>query len=205
MTALPFALAVALAAVRDTPRTPVRPVAEVDLARYAGRWYEVARFPNWFQKKCVAETTADYTLLPDGRIRVVNACRTAEGKVSTAEGVARVAGSTSTLKVRFAPRWLSALPFVWGDYWILDLTPDYGAALVGSPDRRYLWILARTPKLDEATYARLVAAAAAQGFDVQRLVRSPAQAAPWGPRQGQGQAPDGRRRRRPLHPARRRS
>ncbi len=175
----PPLLAVALVlAVRDTPRAPVRPVAEVDLTRYAGRWYEVARFPNWFEKKCVAETTADYTPLPDGGLRVVNACRTADGGVSTAEGRARVAGKTSTLKVRFAPRWLSFVPFVWGDYWILDLTPDYHAALVGSPDRKYLWILARTPKLDEATYARLVAAAAAQGFDVGRLVKSPAQAAP---------------------------
>ncbi len=172
-----FALVVALSAARDTP-IAVRPVAEVDLKRYAGRWYEVARFPNWFQRKCVAETTADYTLRPDGRIRVVNACRTADGAMTTAEGEARVAGQSSTLKVRFAPRFLAFLPFVWGDYWILDLTPDYGAALVGSPDRRFLWILARTPRLDEATYARMVAAAAAQGFDATRLVRSPAQSAP---------------------------
>ncbi len=177
MIASPLALVVALAAL-DTPRAPVRPVPEVDLARYAGRWYEVARFPNWFEKKCVAETTADYTLLPDGGIRVVNACRTADGRISRAEGRARMAGGTSTLKVRFAPRWLSVLPFVWGDYWILDLTPDYRAALVGSPDRKYLWILARTPRLDDATYARLVSAAAAQGFEVARLVKSPEQAAP---------------------------
>ena len=171
---LPFALALALAAPRDTPVVPVRPLAEVDLARYAGRWYEVARFPNRFQAKCVAETTADYGRLADGRIRVVNACRTADGSIARVEGRARVAGRTSTLKVRFAPAFLSFLPFVWGDYWILDLTPDYSAALVGSPDRKYLWILARTPTLDEATYARLVAAAATQGFDVARLVRSPA-------------------------------
>ncbi len=172
-----FPLVVALAAARDTP-VAVQPVAEVDLTRYAGRWHEVARFPNRFQEKCVAETTADYTLLPDGTVRVVNACRKADGSVTTAEGRARVAGRSSTLKVRFAPGWLSFLPFVWGDYWILDLTADYGAALVGSPDRKYLWILARTPKLDEATYTRLVAAAAAQGFEVDRLVKSPAQAGP---------------------------
>ncbi len=178
MIAPPLLAVALLLAVRDTPRAPVRPVADVDLTRFAGRWYEVARFPNWFQKKCVAETTADYSLLPDGRIRVVNACRTADSKITTAEGEARVAGRSSTLKVRFAPRFLRFLPFVWGDYWILDLTPDYGAALVGSPDRKYLWILSRTPKLDDATYARLVAAATAQGFEAQRLVKSPAQAAP---------------------------
>ncbi len=170
------AIALALAAAQDTSRA-VRPVAHVDLARYAGRWYEVARFPNRFQAKCVGETSADYSLLPDGQIRVVNACRTADG-VTRVEGRARLAepGRTSTLKVRFAPAFLSFLPFVWGDYWILDLTEDYRAALVGSPDRRYLWILARTPHLDEPTYQRMVAAAAAQGFDMARLVDSPEQA-----------------------------
>ncbi len=75
--------------------------------------------------------------------------------------------------VRFAPRILSFLPMVWGDYWILDLTDDYGAALVGTPSREYPWVLSRTPRLDEATYERLVATAAAQGFDVARLIRSP--------------------------------
>lgn len=173
-----FALALAMSA-QDGARGPVRPVAHVDLARYAGRWHEVARFPNRFQAKCVGETTADYDLLADGDIRVVNACRKADGTMARVEGRARPAsrgGRTSTLKVRFAPAFLSFLPFVWGDYWVLDLTDDYRAALVGSPDRKYLWILARTPTLDEPTYQRMVAAATAQGFDVARLVKSPAQA-----------------------------
>lgn len=175
---LHFVFALAVAAGQDSARNPVRPVAHVDLARYAGRWHEIARFPNRFQAKCAAETTADYELLPDGAIRVVNACRRADGQVTRAEGRARLArkgGPTSVLKVRFAPAFLSFLPFVWGDYWILDLTEDYGAALVGSPDRAYLWVLARSPVLDERTYDRLVSAAAAQGFDVARLVKSPAQ------------------------------
>ena len=170
-------LAMLLPSARDTSRGAVRPVPTVDLSRYAGRWHEVARFPNRFQAACARETTADYTLLPDGQIRVVNTCRRADGDSMSAEGRARLArrgGPTSVLKVRFAPRILSFLPMVWGDYWILDLTDDYGAALVGSPDRKYLWLLARTPQLDEATFQRLVAAAAAQGFDTTRLVRSPA-------------------------------
>jgi apolipoprotein D and lipocalin family protein len=171
-----LALALALPAGQDSSRGPVRPVATVDLARYAGRWHEVARFPNRFQARCAGETTAEYALLPDGQIRVVNTCRRADGAVLRAEGRARLAragGPTSTLKVRFAPQFLSFLPFVWGDYWILDLTDDYRAVLVGSPNRVYLWILARTPELDAPTYERMLASAAAQGFDVSRLVRSP--------------------------------
>ncbi len=173
---------------------PVTPVPHVDLARYAGRWYEVARFPNRFQASCVGETTADYTVLRNGQIRVVNSCATASGGRAQAEGRARLAqpgGRTSTLKVRFAPAWLSFLPIVWGDYWILDLTDDYGAALVGSPDRKYLWILARTPVLDEPTYQRMVATAAAQGFDVARLVKSAAQAENPAERSGATEATSG--------------
>ncbi len=175
----PLAVLLSLGVVQEPGRGPVKPVAHVDIPRYAGRWYEVARFPNRFQAKCVGETTAEYSLLPDGQIRVLNSCRVADGSRSQAEGRARLAepgGRTSTLKVRFAPGWLSFLPFVWGDYWILDLTDDYRAALVGTPDRKYLWILARTPLLDEATYQRMVSAAAAQGFDTARLIQSPAQA-----------------------------
>jgi apolipoprotein D and lipocalin family protein len=170
-----------LAAARDTTRGPVRPAQNVDLVRYAGRWYEVARFPNRFQAMCTGETTADYTLLPNGQIRVVNACRKADGGIARAEGRARLAernGPTSKLRVRFAPAFLSFLPMVWGHYWILDITADYGAALVGDPNRQYLWILSRTPRLDEATYQRMVAAAAAQGFDVALLMQSPDQATP---------------------------
>jgi apolipoprotein D and lipocalin family protein len=167
----------AVLAAQEAAMGPVRSVAAVDLARYAGRWHEVARFPNRFQRSCERGTTADYTLLPDGAIRVVNTCVKADGRAMSAEGRARLArrdGPTSQLKVRFAPAFLGFLPMVWGDYWVLDLTDDYGAALVGSPDRGYLWILSRTPELDEPTYQRMVAAAAAQGFDVGRIVRSPA-------------------------------
>jgi apolipoprotein D and lipocalin family protein len=152
----------------------VRSIATLDLGRYAGRWHEIARFANRFQRRCAAETTADYELLEDGTIRVVNQCRTAGGDTLRAEGRARRAGSSrpaSQLEVRFAPAVLSFLPMVWGDYWVLDLTDDYGAALVGTPDRRYLWVLARTPDLDDATYQRLVETARQQGFEVGRLER----------------------------------
>jgi apolipoprotein D and lipocalin family protein len=167
----------AFAAAGDTGQGPVRPVPAVDLARYAGRWYEIARLPNSFQAKCTGETTADYELLPNGQMRVVNQCRQADGTMKRAEGRARLAdrkGPTSKLKVRFAPAFLSFLSAVWGDYWVLDLTDDYSAALVGEPGRRYLWVLSRTPVLADSICRRMLDTAVRQGFDVTRLVRSPA-------------------------------
>jgi apolipoprotein D and lipocalin family protein len=158
----------------SAPRRVVS-VPTVDLRRYAGLWHEIARFPNRFQARCQEETTATYEPLPNGELRVVNTCRDAESRLIRAEGRARLAdreGPASRLKVRFAPKILSFLPVVWADYWILDLTEDYGAALVGTPNREYLWVLSRTPQLDEPTYQRLVATATAQGFDSGRLVRS---------------------------------
>jgi apolipoprotein D and lipocalin family protein len=151
------------------------PVADsLDLPRYMGRWYEVARLRNRFQDKCTGDVAATYTLEGD-RVRVVNECRTATG-VARAEGVARRAapdGPASRLKVRFAPAWLSWLPAVWGDYQVIELDPDYQWALVGEPGRRYLWILSRTPRLDEATVTRLLDRARALGFPVERMIRTP--------------------------------
>ncbi len=172
---LELVMLLALVASQDTVSTAVRSVPAVDLARYAGLWHEVARFPNPFQERCRAETTAWYELLAGGELRVVNSCRRADGKVIRAEGRAKPAdpeGPPGRLKVRFAPAFLSFLPMVWGDYWILDLTPDYGAALVGTPSREYLWVLSRTPELPDSIYRRLTATAAAQGFDISRLVRA---------------------------------
>jgi apolipoprotein D and lipocalin family protein len=156
-------------------RPPLRVVQSVDLARYSGLWYEVARLPNPFQEKCAGDVTAEYTLVKADRIKVVNRCRKKNGQITEAEGVARVAdksGENSRLKVRFAPSFLSFLPFVWGDYQIIELAPDYSYALVGEPTRKYLWILSRTPHIDEATYRRLIDAAALQGFDIGKLVRT---------------------------------
>lgn len=156
-------------------RTGVTSVDSVDLDRYAGQWYEVARFPNEFQLKCTGNVTAYYTRLANGEIEVANSCRTTDGTVDTSVGRAKLAkkdGPTSRLRVRFAPAILGWLPMVWGDYWVLDLTDDYSAALVGTPDRGYLWILSRTPVLDEALYQRMVATAERQGFDVGRLVKT---------------------------------
>lgn len=170
------AVAIATAAMpaggtREQAREPVRTVASVDLDRYAGDWFEVARFPNRFQRKCVADVRASYARRSDGRIDVVNRCRTADGDTE-ARGIARVADehTRAKLEVRFAPAWLSWLPAVWGDYWIIGLSPDYAWAVVGSPGRDYLWILARSPHLDEESFAAARRAARDNGFDVERLV-----------------------------------
>ena len=156
-------------------REPLRVVPSVDLERYAGTWYEIARLPNRFQKKCAGDVAATYTVRSDGGLDVLNRCRKADGQLTEAKGRARVAdkrGPNSKLKVRFAPAFLSLLPFVWGDYQVIDLAPDYSYALVGEPGRKYLWVLSRTPRMDEETYARALARGAAEGFDVSKLVRT---------------------------------
>lgn len=152
----------------------VTTVRLVDLSRYAGRWYEIAKFPNDFQKKCVGQVTADYRPLPDNTIEVANRCRTASGEIELAVGEGRVVdkAGNAKLKVRFAPAWLSWIPWVWGDYWILELDDAYTVAAVGTPDRDYLWILARTPAIPDTEYERLVDDATKQGFDTSRLVKT---------------------------------
>jgi apolipoprotein D and lipocalin family protein len=167
---VPSALACAGASHASPPRT----VARVDLGRYVGQWYEVARLPNSFQSQCVRDVVAVYKTRDDGTIGVINRCRVANGEVDEAVGVARVAdpATGAKLEVRFAPAFLSFLPFVWGDYWVLGLDPEYRWAVVGTPDRQYLWILARTPDVSAADYQAALAVAAAQGFDTGRVART---------------------------------
>jgi len=158
-------LVTALAACR-TPSPQLEVVDDVDLERYAGRWYEISSYPQRFQRGCVA-TTANYTLLGEGRIRVENECRDGsfEGKARRIEGVAWATNPAlrdGKLKVRFF--W----PFS-ADYWIIELDPDYRFAVVGHPSRDFLWILARTPTLEPALYQELLARVREHGFDPDRL------------------------------------
>jgi apolipoprotein D and lipocalin family protein len=172
-TAVVLAAAAALQAAVAAPQTPVRTVPFVDLDRYAGDWFEVARFPNRFQRQCVGDVRASYARRADGRVDVLNQCRTDDRRIE-ARGIARVVDDRTfaRLKVRFAPAWLAFLPIVWGDYWIIGLAEDYSWAVVGSPDREYLWILARTPRLDDESTAAALAIARANGFDVERLIQA---------------------------------
>lgn len=147
---------------------PLRVVPSADLARYAGKWYEIARLPNRFQRACAGDTTATYTLRPDGKITVVNECRQADGRMKSARGTARLAGGkepNTKLKVTFF--W----PF-YGNYWIIDLDPDYRWAVVGEPKREYLWILSRQPTLDAAVYEGILERARKQGYDLGPLIKT---------------------------------
>ncbi len=150
---------------------PLNTVPSVDVPRYTGTWYEIAKYPNWFQKKCVSSTSATYSLQADGQVQVLNRCKTANGEWSEALGQARQIGRANSprLQVRFAPAWLSFIPLVWGNYWIIDLDPQYQWVVVSEPSREYLWVLSRTPELSAATYQSLLDKLAANGFDLQRI------------------------------------
>ncbi len=149
-------------------------VPTIDVSRYMGTWYEVARLPNSFQTMCESNVSATYAQKPNGKLSVINTCKKSDGNMTSVEGEARQASSSgpnSKLQVRFAPAWLSWLP-VWGDYWIIDLAPDYSYAVIGEPARAYLWILSRTPKMDDAVYEKILKAAAAKGFDVSKVQKT---------------------------------
>lgn len=151
----------------------------VDLEKYAGTWYEQARLPHRFQADCTGEVRADYVLNEDRTIAVTNRCVTQDGSTKVAEGEGRLAANNppnpSKLEVRFAPKWISWLPMVWGDYWIIKLEGDYEYSLVGTPDRKYLWVLSREQAADEAVVSRLLGYAKSQGFPVEEVVRTQAQ------------------------------
>lgn len=150
---------------------PLPTVPAVDLPRYLGTWFEIAKFPNWFQRKCVANTRAEYSLRSDGSLQVTNRCKMTSGKVDEAIGTARQIGSASSpkLQVRFAPDWLSLIPAVWGDYWVIALDENYQWVAVSEPGRDYLWVLSRTPRMEPQTYADLMLRLSGLGLDVQKL------------------------------------
>ena len=150
---------------------PVKTIATLDVPRYLGTWYEIAKFPNWFQKKCVSNTKAVYSLKEDGYLQVQNSCKISNGDISAAEGTARQIGPKDSpkLEVRFAPDWLSFLPLVWGNYWVIDLDPQYQLAAVSDPKREYLWVLSRTPQVEKTVYDALLQRLQQQQFDIDKL------------------------------------
>jgi apolipoprotein D and lipocalin family protein len=148
---------------------PLQAVPRVEIARYLGTWYEIANFPQRFQRGCTG-TTATYTLRDDGEIDVFNRCRkdSLDGEEKSARGRARVVDRVTNAKLEVS----FFRPF-WGDYWIIDLSDDYSYAVVGHPGRDYLWILARGPTMAEGTYQGITARLQAQGYETSRLVRTP--------------------------------
>ena len=152
---------------------PVTSVPALDITRYAGQWHEIARLPMSFQEECASDVTAAYTLRDDDFIDVRNACRTAEGEDIVAQGLARpVEGHPGQLEVRFAPGWLGWVPFVWADYWVIDLDPGYTWAVVGEPGRQTLWVLSREPSMERALFEQIKTRAAALGYDLAPLIVS---------------------------------
>jgi apolipoprotein D and lipocalin family protein len=147
---------------------PLQTVSRVELERYMGKWYEIASFPQWFQKGCVA-STATYSLRNDGKVNVLNECRdkTLDGKRRDAKGKAWVIDRQSNAKLKVSFFW----PFS-GDYWIVDLGPDYEYAVVGHPKRTYLWILSRKPRMDAGTYEGILQRLKAQHYDLSPLKRT---------------------------------
>ena len=155
------------------PSEPVTTVDSVDLSRYVGTWYEIARLPAWFQRHCV-DSKAVYTLQDDGQIGVHNECVTEAGDVDQANGTARVVdpATNAKLSVTFGnwfTRMFQSTPT--GNYWILALDQDYQNAMVGTSDREYLWLLSRSTRMDQATYDKFVEHAREQGYPVAELIR----------------------------------
>lgn len=149
---------------------PNRPVESLDLARYSGQWHEIARLPMYFQRKCLGAVVATYTPNPDGTIHVHNSCRTEKGPMSV-DGVARIqSDQPAALEVRFAPAWLTWLPAAWAPYWVIEVDADYQWAVIGSPNRKHLWILSRQPTMDRARFQILREHSRQRGYAVDRLI-----------------------------------
>lgn len=157
----------ALGQSASAAQQPLATVDSVDLGRYTGTWYEIALLPNRFQKQCVADTQARYRL--DGeRVEVINRCRTAKGEIDDVKGHAKVVAGSANAKLRVTFFW----PF-YGDYWVLDLDPDYRQVLIGEPGRKFAWVLSREPSMSDEQLQRLLDKAAVLGFDKTAFQRTP--------------------------------
>ena len=150
------------------PSSPLTTVSHVDLNRYMGKWYEIARYPNSFQKGCVG-SKATYTLLDDGKVSVLNECYDGSfsGKLRSAKGKAWVVDKETNAKLK-----VSFFLFFSGDYWIIDLGKDYEYAVIGHPQRKYLWILSRTKEMDEAVYEGILSLLRDKQYDTSKLIKT---------------------------------
>jgi apolipoprotein D and lipocalin family protein len=162
------------AIIHKSASTPTT-VDNVDLNKYTGTWYEIGRLPMYFQRNCAGDVTANYTKKTDGSgIIVTNKCTDKDGSSIVAEGLAKpVDESGSKLKVTFLPSWLRWLPVGRADYWVLARDADYKTALVGTPDKEYLWLLARSPNVTQETYAKYRQIAQQQGYDLKEFKLTP--------------------------------
>ena len=153
--------------------SPPTTVEQVDLQRYVGTWFEIAKIPNWFQRNCVANTSAHYSLRDDGRIEVVNRCEDDDSKIDAATGIARVVDPQSNAKLEVSFFKLFGLSLFWGDYWILDLGQQYDYVVVGTPSRKYGWILSRSRELKDATLQSIHTRLRSAGYDPDAFIMTP--------------------------------
>jgi apolipoprotein D and lipocalin family protein len=140
-------------------------VKQVDLKKYVGKWFEIAKIPNSFQDQCAYGTTAEYKIDGDGDIIVINSCYEKDGNPDVAEGLAKVVDrkTNAKLEVSFVS-FLGIRPF-WGDYWIIGLDENYEWAVIGTPGRKYGWILSRTPSLPDETMQQIFGILKSQNYN----------------------------------------
>lgn len=151
--------------------TDVTAIPRLDLNHYLGRWYEICRLPLKFEDETATDITATYSLNSNGAVRVDNRCFDAEGEPSQSIGEATpVDDAKSRLKVTFLPEFIRWIPFTTGDYWVLRIDPEYQTALVGTPNRKNLWLLARQPDLADDIREDFLETARQQGFDLSALI-----------------------------------
>ncbi|MBP1735604.1 MAG: outer rane lipoprotein, lipocalin family [Deltaproteobacteria bacterium] len=151
------------------PSPPLETVSHVDLGRYMGKWYEIARYPNSFQEGCVG-SMATYTLMNDGRVSVLNECNDGSfrGKLRSAKGKAWIVDKETNAKLKVSFFW----PFA-GDYWILEIDNDYSYVVVGHPKRKYLWILSRNKIMEDVTYEGILGRLAKiHHYDISKLIKT---------------------------------
>jgi apolipoprotein D and lipocalin family protein len=155
------------AALRRRSRPRLFPISHVDLSRYLGRWYEIARYPNRFQHQHDRDVRVEYSLRPDGKITVLNSCITPRGRAIDSQATATIADTESNAKLKVNLVWPLS-----GNHWIIDLDPNYEYAVVGEPSRRFLWILSRTPSLPPPTYQEIIARLPLKGYVPSRLIKT---------------------------------
>ncbi|RQP24777.1 lipocalin family protein [Piscinibacter terrae] len=157
-----------------TASPPVHSVEHLDLMRFGGVWFEVARLPNKMQSRCRHDATATYRLQVDGGLEVIHRCRDADDRVAVSVGHAALSGNDpARLSLSYVPPWLSWWPGTHADHWVVMIDEGYRHAVVSDPSRGSLWILSRLPGIDAATYDDIIARLRAQRFPVERLVLTP--------------------------------
>jgi apolipoprotein D and lipocalin family protein len=150
----------------------MKTVPSVDLKKYAGLWYEYSKIPNSFQKQCISNTTAEYKLLEDGTIQVINTCTDEDGEKDFVSGIARIVDRKSKAKLEVSFFSILGWRPVWGDYWVIGLGKNYEYAVIGTPNRKYGWILTRSTKLSDEQIREINQILTEQGYDVKKFVKS---------------------------------